>query len=193
MGEESAAPPRSPRASQKPFAQALTHFARQQQPPPLTKEGKIAKYVPAGCENAEPVAPHSSRRQFGNNAAGNDHRPQLPSPPPSTLQGEATLGGSGRGETCAGAASPSASSVLVVLPCPHSSAGLQKHPQNETGSSARAVEGCSGQRQQTRRLSVLVARQKGGYYNSVLSKLFFSCGKQGFQSNHFWLKAICFL
>lgn len=95
MGEAIAAPPCSPRASQKPFAQVLTHFAWQQQPPPLTREGKIAKYVPAGCENAEPVAPHSSRRQFGNNAAGSDHRPQLPSPPPLHCKGKPHWGALG--------------------------------------------------------------------------------------------------
>lgn len=86
-------PASQPGVSEKLFAQVLTYFAWQKQPPSLTEEVKIAKYGAAGCKNAHPAALPSSRRQFGSNAAGNNHRPQLPSPPSLPNAGGSQTGG----------------------------------------------------------------------------------------------------
>lgn len=79
------------------------------------------------------------------------------------------------------------SSAAPSSPC----AWLQKHPQNEILSTMAAEGKSSNERR--KRLPEPAARQGPGYYKNVLSKLFPSHRKQGFQSNPFCLKAICFL
>lgn len=130
-------PTSQPGAFEKLFAQVLTYFAWQKQPPPLTKEVKIAKYNPAGCENTEPVAPRSSRRQFGNSTAGDDHRP-------SAMQGEARRGLRGEQKPALGQLLPQRPEPRQCCPFPTTLPGCKSILEMKLSGprSTRAIEVC---------------------------------------------------